>query len=346
MQQKSPLTRIVPTFLGLSVVAAVVLSLTAAVPKLTINIRWKPDAAPSQRTRLERQWHLTEGRRIEGTTWQYELADYSSENIRSIVEDESVDDTYHLDRKRFQPIDAPTSRSQRVAGGALLFGVVGSGLLLILKRHVNARRLWTAFLVLSAAVIGIASLPSFRPTQSGADTTMLIALVSILIMSAVLTLEQRIYVSRRVLLVIVTVPPALFALGSGLVLVMALFGYEPFWQTGPDMSLVEAAFKGDRTAVSRMLYAGLDPNAPGRLRVGPTASIVSVTPLEAAVMSRDLRTVQVLLSNQAALDDSNRLRLTCLAVKVGAQSTAEYFRRSQKIGATEGECNGVALPVQ
>jgi hypothetical protein len=175
---------------------------------------------------------------------------------------------------------------------------------------------------------------------------MLIALVSILIISAVLTLEQRIYMSRRVLLAIVTVPPALFALGSGLVLVMALFGYEPFWQTGPDMSLVEAAFKGDRTAVSRMLYAGLDPNAPGRLRVGPTASIVSVTPLEAAVMSRDLRTVQVLLSNQAALDDSNRLRLTCLAVKVGAQSTAEYFRRSQKIGATEGECNGVALPVQ
>ena len=55
------------------------------------------------RVRLERQFQLTEGVNTEGTTWEYQLQNPSTANVRTIVQHAQVDDTSHLNRIRYRP---------------------------------------------------------------------------------------------------------------------------------------------------------------------------------------------------------------------------------------------------
>jgi hypothetical protein len=132
---------------GLAVASAVVLWLALPLPAASVNVRWQESVADAERSALESRFHLTRGRPVpspvegpvEGRTWQYELVDYSRDNIRALVEHPAVEDTHRLDRARYQPTEPPIPRNWQVAGGALLAGA--AGLLVLLAFRLRTRLL-------------------------------------------------------------------------------------------------------------------------------------------------------------------------------------------------------------
>jgi hypothetical protein len=109
-----------------------VLSVTVPVQPVPINIRWSGDVDDARRQNLERQFHLIEGQRTEGTTWAYVLTDPSTENIRAIVRHPDVDDTAYVDRTEFQPTIA-VDRTRRVLEAALLVLLAALAIDLVLR---------------------------------------------------------------------------------------------------------------------------------------------------------------------------------------------------------------------
>ena len=70
---------------------------------VTVHVRWHAGVTDARRADLERTFTLTGAEPAEGTTWRYQLADSSTANIRALVESDAVEDTAHLDRRRFRP---------------------------------------------------------------------------------------------------------------------------------------------------------------------------------------------------------------------------------------------------
>jgi hypothetical protein len=135
----SPLVRAGGVAVGLAALSAAVLWFVLPLPTVSVNVRWQENVAEAERGALESQFNLTRGRALEGTTWQYELLDYSRDNIRALVEHPTVEDTHRLDRALYQPSEPPVPRNWQVAGGALLAGALG--LLLLLAFRLRARLL-------------------------------------------------------------------------------------------------------------------------------------------------------------------------------------------------------------
>ena len=115
-------------FLTVAGLAGIVLSLAWPRTPVYINVRWQPDVSQLQREELERRLQLTAPRHTEGTTWQYELQDSSTANIRLIVQSEQVADTQHLNRVRFRP-ELAQDRSRQILMYSVLIGVIGAVLL-------------------------------------------------------------------------------------------------------------------------------------------------------------------------------------------------------------------------
>ena len=262
------------------------LSVTIPVEPVPINVRWKPDLSTTQRSALEQRFHLSSPEFKEGTTWQYELFDYSRGNIQAVVQDGSVLDTAHVDRAQFVPEVVP-EREGRIRRDALLIGAIGSIVVLLLRAAHTAR----------------------------------------------------IVVSSRSLTAVVAAAPLVFLFATALVLVLAALGYQPLWQAGPPITLAQAAYATDRATVYRMIKEGANPNEASRV----TDDTV-LTPLEAAVLSRDLEVVQILVGLGATVDDSNRRRLTCFALEEDDQSMVTYLQGSA--AAVSPDCAGVHAPVQ
>ena len=63
-----------------------------------VNVRWADGLTEEERSELEQQYSLTAGRRREGRTWRYELADLRVENQRAMLTDPRVEDTANLNR--------------------------------------------------------------------------------------------------------------------------------------------------------------------------------------------------------------------------------------------------------
>ena len=145
---------------------------------------------------------------------------------------------------------------------------------------------------------------------------------------------RSVILSPRSLTLLVLAGPAALFLVPALGLAARVVGWQPFWQSDRVMTLVEAAYEGDRTTVHRLSAQGADLNAAESIDGS------MVTPLEAAVLSGDLGVVQVLLDEGALVDGSNRQRLVCLAVSAGVKATAEYLRRLSPETA-ELSCEGV-----
>jgi hypothetical protein len=129
---------------GLAAVSALVsllawgiLSLAWPDTSVQINVRWKPELTDAQRIELERRFSLTAGEHDEGSTWKYQLVDPSTENIRTIVRHERVDDTAHLNRIRFRP-EFAQDRSRQILVYSVAFG--GFGALFLLVAAVRSRR--------------------------------------------------------------------------------------------------------------------------------------------------------------------------------------------------------------
>ena len=93
------------TALAASVLVALGLAYYFTVePAPTINIRWRAGIDDAQRGRLERSFLLVQTGR-DGRTYVYDLLDTSPENLRAVLTEPAVEDTYRIDRDtlRFPP---------------------------------------------------------------------------------------------------------------------------------------------------------------------------------------------------------------------------------------------------
>ena len=117
---------------------------------------------------------------------------------------------------------------------------------------------------------------------------------------------------HRILALILIVAPVLL-LVPVLVPVAAAVGYQSLW-ANQDVTLTQAARAGDSATVFRMLKAG-------------AISGVEDT-LDAAVESRQVETVRLLIERAGPLSESNRERLACLAVTAVAPEVAAYLQSS------------------
>jgi hypothetical protein len=71
---------------------------TIADPR--VHVRWSETVSAEERAALERRYDLRNGRPVDATTttWRYDLAEPSRENIRALIRDPAVDDTAYIDR--------------------------------------------------------------------------------------------------------------------------------------------------------------------------------------------------------------------------------------------------------
>ena len=145
------------------------------------------------------------------------------------------------------------------------------------------------------------------------------------------------------------VPPLLLVLSAVVIVLAALAGVQPLWAS-TEMSLSAAAHEGDSATVYRMLRRGADPNRPGDVSVSSTT--VLLTPLEAAVESRQVETLQVLLKGGARLADADRPRLLCLARAASAPEVESFLRSAARDAVSRNasafleptDCSRVTLP--
>lgn len=238
-------------------------------------MRWRASVTDAQRSALERRFRLSDGHQTEGTTWAYTLADASTANIRAIVQHESVDDTAHVNRRRFRPA-FEYDRTRRIVVFAAAIGAAGAAL-------VGAR-----------AVLAVLGIP--------------------------------VVVEQPVLIALTAAPPVMLAGAAVVMLVLAGAGYQPMWNERDPANLAEAAVWRDHVMVSKMIGGGSDSNAP--VPVSIDGRVTVMTPLEAAVMSRDMETVALLTKMGARADAETRARLARLAEDVGANDVAEFLRVS------------------
>ena len=68
-------------------------------PAGPVNVRWAEGVDEAARREREVRYGLTAGVGLESRTWRYVLTDYESENVRSLIEDELVEDTAGIDRE-------------------------------------------------------------------------------------------------------------------------------------------------------------------------------------------------------------------------------------------------------
>ena len=125
---------------------------------------------------------------------------------------------------------------------------------------------------------------------------------------------------RAVTLILVVAPVLLLV--PLLVPIAAAVGYHTLWAS-PDLTLTQAARGGDSATVFRMLKAGANP------RVEET--------LEAAVESRQVETVRLLIERAGPLSESDREQLACRAVAAVAPEVAAYLQSSFP-PATQPDC--------
>lgn len=136
-------------------------------------------------------------------------------------------------------------------------------------------------------------------------------------------------------------PAALIAV-TVVLLLLALVRYEPLW-ANRDVPLAEAARNGDIATVFRMVRAGADPNRAEAVRFERRADRGVLTPLEAGVESRQVEVLEVLVRAGARADDTQRMRLACLAAAVDAPEVTEYLR-SALPPASPPDCSRIGLP--
>lgn len=125
------LGRVAAVFAVVTSLAWAILSLTWPKTPVHVHVRWKPGVTEAQRVGLERRFQLIDSQPGDGVTWEYQLVDSSSANIRAIVQDERVDDTAHLNRIRYSP-EFAQDRSRQILAYSVGAGAIASLLFLVL----------------------------------------------------------------------------------------------------------------------------------------------------------------------------------------------------------------------
>ena len=137
--------------------------------------------------------------------------------------------------------------------------------------------------------------------------------------------------------------PIAWLLVSAALVIAGAFGYTPFL-TPADQTLPEAAGVRDHLEILRQIEAGVDPNRAERVRSGlvrPGEYVM--TPLEAAVASGVLDTVQFLQHHGARVDATTLPELLCFAKLQGAADIEAYLRQ-QAPADFAPVCESVRLP--
>lgn len=124
----------------------------------------------------------------------------------------------------------------------------------------------------------------------------------------------------RALVAVLAVPPLTLLAALVMVLVAAMFGYDPLWKPPADTTLVEAAYAGDPALVLRLLEAGADPYATGVVD-GVERSVA-----EAAVVGGDMSTIRIVLTAAPPRDRVARKRLVAAAVASRLDKVMGYVR--------------------
>lgn len=137
--------------------------------------------------------------------------------------------------------------------------------------------------------------------------------------------------------------PIAWLLVSTVLVIAAWRGYTPF-MIPADLTLPEAAAVRDHLEILRQIESGADPNREERVRSGivrPGEYVM--TPLEAAVASGTLDTVEFLQHHGARVDETTLPGLVCFAKQQGAADIAQYL----SLQAPEDfapPCESVRLP--
>ena len=96
-------------------------------PTPRINVRWNADATQADRETRAAAYGLASPELEEERTWSYAVQETSTDNIRQLVQDPTVEDTYGIDRTTFElvaPLTAPMNVLFRWLGISSLFGLI------------------------------------------------------------------------------------------------------------------------------------------------------------------------------------------------------------------------------
>jgi hypothetical protein len=139
----------------------------------------------------------------------------------------------------------------------------------------------------------------------------------------------------------VLVAPLLFGVLVAVLMIGSVAGWNPLWPENA-ATLSESVALRDMPNTLALIAQGHDPNAAYDVRDELlTSRRVQITPLQAAVSTREPYVVEILLANGARLDDTTGPVLICLARKVNAPGI-----EAQLLGrvAAPSDCANVALP--
>ena len=141
------------------------------------------------------------------------------------------------------------------------------------------------------------------------------------------------------------VAPAVGVIFASAILVAAGFaGYTPL-VAPPDLTLSEAAAIRDEAEVVRQIGEGANPNGSALVRRGMLSDgDYMLTPLEAAVASRHVEIVRLLLREGAELNGPNFQTLYCLAQEAHADDVVVLLKEHAPTGSSS-TCEGVRLPL-
>jgi len=183
-----------------------------------------------------------------------------------------------------------------------------------------------------------------REARIACDAVMAGGIMSLLLWlrSSVAASRATVRVPQRTIIGILGIAPAVVITFSILVPLIALVGYQPLW-ANRSVTLVQAAHGGDIATVFRMLSAGADPNAAEPVTFEGRTEPGVLTPLEAAVESRQVELVQLLIKMGAHASDADRVRLACLARAVIAPEVETYLQPSTP-AASATDCGHIDLP--
>jgi hypothetical protein len=141
---------------------------------------------------------------------------------------------------------------------------------------------------------------------------------------------------RSLLLWLAALPPALATVGVLWFSGSELAGRTPF-SFGPPVNIAEAAGLGSGAEVLRLLRAGEDPSLVLPIRREIISSTVTkASAVEAAVWSRKVQLVELLVREGALTDPQQRHHVLCLSRDVGVGEIVEYLGKTDSAPCEDG----------
>lgn len=141
----------------------------------------------------------------------------------------------------------------------------------------------------------------------------------------------------------VAMPPAIVAVMFALSGVAALLGGRPLIWPQQDITLAEAVGLRDQGEAVRLIVSGADPNRRYAVRnVFRDDETLAMSPLEAAVVTREVYMVELVENYGGVIDARNGAVLQCLARALDVEDVRQFIIER----STEIPCDGVPLPWQ